>query len=84
MEDWLPSLLAAAGEPDIKNKLLKGHRGDGKNFNVHLDAYNMLPYFTGQVEERPRNEMFYFTATPSSVPIGSPVRMKRGALSGYS
>jgi len=61
MEDWLPTLLAAAGEPDIKSKLLKGHRANGKSFNVHLDGYNMLPYFTGQEEEGPRKEMFYFT-----------------------
>ena len=61
MEDWLPTLLAAAGEPDIKNKLLKGHKADGKKFNVHLDGYDMLPLFTGQVEEGPRKEMFYFT-----------------------
>ena len=61
MEDWMPTLLAVAGEPDIKNKLLKGHKADGKKFNVHLDGYNMLPLFTGQVEEGPRKEMFYFT-----------------------
>jgi arylsulfatase len=61
MEDWMPTLLAAAGETDIKNKLLKGHQAGGKTFNVHLDGYNMLPYFTGQVEEGPRKEMFYFT-----------------------
>ncbi len=61
MEDWLPTFLAAAGEPDVKNKLLKGHRAIGRRYNVHLDGYNMLPNFTGQVEEGPRKEMFYFT-----------------------
>ena len=48
MEDWLPTLLAAAGEPDIKNKLLKGHLAGEKTFNVHLDGYSMLPYFIGE------------------------------------
>jgi arylsulfatase len=61
MEDWMPTLLAAAGDADIKNKLLKGHRAGEKKFNVHLDGYNMLPYFTGQEEEGPRKEMYYFT-----------------------
>jgi arylsulfatase len=61
MEDWMPTFLAAAGETDIKNRLLKGHKAGGKKFNVHLDGYNMLPYFTGQAEEGPRKEMFYFT-----------------------
>jgi len=61
MEDWLPTFLAVAGDPDIKEKLLKGHRADGKRFKVHLDGYNLLPYLTGEVEKSPRQEMFYFT-----------------------
>ena len=61
MEDWMPTLLEAAGVSDIKNKLLKGHKADGKNFNVHLDGYNLLPYLTGDAEKSPRVEMFYFT-----------------------
>jgi arylsulfatase len=44
--DWLPTLLAAAGEPDIKEKLLGGQEAAGKTFNVHLDGYNLLPYLT--------------------------------------
>lgn len=59
-EDWLPTFLAAAGEPDVKEKLLDGHSANGKDFKVHLDGYNMLPLFTGQVEEGPRKEIFYF------------------------
>ena len=59
-EDWLPTFLAAAGEPDVKEKLLKGHSANGNNFKVHLDGYNFLPYLTGQTEESPRNEIFYF------------------------
>ncbi len=53
MEDWLPTLLAAAGDADIKNKLLKGHKAGARKFNVHLDGYNMLPYWTGQESESP-------------------------------
>ena len=61
MEDWLPTFLAAAGDRGIKEKLLKGHRAGGKNFKVHLDGYDLLPYLTGKEEESPRKEMFYFT-----------------------
>jgi len=61
MEDWMPTLLAVAGETDIQNKLLKGHKAGSKKFNVHLDGYNMLPYLTGQAKKGPRQEMFYFT-----------------------
>ena len=59
-EDWLPTFLAAAGETDVKEKLLKGHSANGKNFKVHLDGYNMLPLLTGEVTESPRKEIFYF------------------------
>ncbi len=61
MEDWLPTLLAVAGETRIKEKLLTGHQAGDKTFKVHLDGYNFLPYFTGQVKEGPREEMYYFT-----------------------
>ena len=60
-EDWLPTFLAAAGEPDVKEKLLKGHKANGKDFKVHLDGYNFLPYLTGQTTETPRREIFYFS-----------------------
>ena len=60
-EDMLPTLMAAAGEPDIKEKLLKGHRAIGRNYKVHLDGYNMMPYFNGDVKEGPRQEFFYWT-----------------------
>ena len=61
MEDWMPTLLAAAGESNIKKKLLKGHKAGGKTFKNHLDGYNFLPYFTGKEKQSPRKEMFYFT-----------------------
>ncbi len=59
--DWLPTFVAAAGEPDIKEKLLKKHRVGKKRFKVHLDGYNTLPYLTGQEEKGPRKEIFYFS-----------------------
>ncbi|MGH8627848.1 MAG: arylsulfatase [Gammaproteobacteria bacterium] len=58
--DWMPTLLAAAGEPDIKEKIKKGHKANNKTFKVHLDGYNILPLLTGQQKESPRKEFFYF------------------------
>jgi len=58
--DWVPTLMAAVGDPDIKQKLLKGHQADGKNYKVHLDGYNFLPYLLGNEEKGPRREFFYF------------------------
>jgi arylsulfatase A-like enzyme len=58
--DWLPTLMAAAGDPDIKEKLLRGHQAGGKTFKVHLDGYNQLPYLTGQQERSARKEFIYF------------------------
>jgi len=58
--DWLPTLMAAAGESDVKEKLLAGYSAAGKTFKVHLDGYNQLPYLLGQQEKSPRNEFFYF------------------------
>jgi arylsulfatase len=59
--DMLPTLLAAAGEPTIGEKLRKGHQAGDKTFAVHLDGYNQLPYLTGEVEHSPRLEFFYFS-----------------------
>ena len=59
--DWSPTLLAVAGEPDIKEKLLKGHKAGEKTFKVHLDGYNLLPYLMGEVKKSPRVEYFYFS-----------------------
>jgi len=59
-EDWMPTLLAAVGEPDVKEKLLNGHKADGKKFKVHLDGYDFLPYLIGESTEGPRKEIFYF------------------------
>jgi len=59
--DWLPTLLAAAGEPDIKEKLKRGHKAIDKTFKVHLDGYDLLPYLTGKEQKSPRIEFFYFS-----------------------
>jgi arylsulfatase A-like enzyme len=58
--DWLPTLVAAAGDPDVKDKLLRGHQAGGKTFRVHLDGYNQLPYLTGQQGRSARKEFVYF------------------------
>ena len=59
--DWAPTLLAAAGVPDVKEKLLKGYKVNGKTFKVHLDGYNQLPYLTGQESKSAREDFFYFS-----------------------
>ncbi|MBR0774379.1 sulfatase-like hydrolase/transferase [Bradyrhizobium diazoefficiens] len=59
-QDWLPTLLAAAGDAQIKEKLLAGHDAGGTTFKVHLDGYNQLPYLTGQQDKSPRREFVYF------------------------
>ncbi len=58
--DWCPTFLAAAGEPDIKQKLLSGHQAAGKTFKVHLDGYNQLPYITGEQDKSARRSFIYF------------------------
>jgi len=60
-QDWLPTILAAAGDPDVKEKLLTGFEANGKTFKVHLDGYNFMPFFQGNEAESPRKEIYYFT-----------------------
>ena len=59
--DWMPTFAAAVGEPDLVEKMKKGY----KEFKVHLDGYNFLPFFKGEVEKGPREEYFYFFADGS-------------------
>lgn len=61
----MPTLLAAAGVPDVKEKLAskKGYRANGKSFRVHLDGYNFKPYFEGKTEKGPRREIMYFASS---------------------
>jgi arylsulfatase len=58
-QEWLPTLLAAAGEPDIVEKLKQGHAVKDKCFKVHIDGFNILPYLTGETDKDPRNYFFY-------------------------
>jgi arylsulfatase len=58
-QDMLPTLLAAAGDPDVSKKLLNGYKAGDKTFKVHIDGVNVLPYVTGQVKESPRQSFFY-------------------------
>jgi len=60
LEDVMPTVMAAAGVPDVKEKLLKGHKAGDKTFKVHLDGYNQLPYLTGKEKESAREEFFYY------------------------
>jgi arylsulfatase A-like enzyme len=59
--DWLPTFLAAAGEPDIVEKLKAGHAIGDTTFKVHIDGFNLLPYLTGETDRSPRNVFFYFS-----------------------
>ncbi len=60
LQDWLPTLLAAAGNPTIKEQLLDGYQAGEKEFRVHLDGFNQLPYLTGEADESAREEFYYF------------------------
>jgi len=59
-EDWLPTFLAAAGDPAVKEKLLNGMAAGDKTFKNHLDGYNFMPLFKGEVAKGPRREILYF------------------------
>lgn len=61
LEDFFPTLLAAAGDDKVKDELLKGKKANGKSYKVHLDGYNQLPYFTGQTQESARKEFVYWS-----------------------
>ncbi len=61
-EDMLPTFLAAAGDANMKDKLLKGGvSAINRSYKVHLDGYNLLPYFKGDTKDWPREEFFYWT-----------------------
>jgi arylsulfatase A-like enzyme len=61
--DWLADLPGCGGQRDVKEDLLEGVSSDtmGREYRVHLDGYNILPLLKGEVEESPREEIFYFT-----------------------
>lgn len=60
MNDWMPTLAAAAGEPDLVGKMKKGYHSNGKEWKVHLDGHNFLPYFQGKTKKGPRETYLYF------------------------
>jgi arylsulfatase len=60
-EDFLPTLMAAAGDSDVTAKLLNGMKVGDKTFKVHLDGYNFQPFLKSDAAEGPRKEFFYFT-----------------------
>ncbi len=66
--DWMPTLAAAAGDDQLKDKLLKGTRVGSKKAKLHLDGYNFLPYLTGQDEQGPRREFHYLN--DEGMPVG--------------
>ena len=59
--DWVPTLMAAVGEKEIKQQLKEGLSTGDKTFKVHLDGYNFLPFLTGKAAQGPRREFFYFS-----------------------
>ncbi len=59
-QDWFPTFVAAAGNPNIIEELKKGKQLGGKDYKVHLDGYNQLDMITGKGPSA-RHELFYFT-----------------------
>ena len=60
-QDMLPTLVAAAGEPDIAAKLKQGYTAGKKTFKVYIDGFNLLPYWKGEVKENPRPGFLYWS-----------------------
>src|SRR6478609_1982539 len=59
--DWLPTFLAAAGDPDVVEKVKKGVTAAGRQYKNHIDGFNLLPYLTGEVAESPRKLFVYIS-----------------------
>ena len=57
--DWLPTLVAIAGDAQVTDKLLKGYKVGAMTYKVHLDGYDLVPYLTGQTEKSPRDSFIY-------------------------
>jgi arylsulfatase len=66
--DWVPTLMAAAGEPGVADKLKNGMTVEGRQYRVHLDGYNFLPRLTGQADQGPRQVFHYLE--DSGMPVG--------------
>jgi arylsulfatase A-like enzyme len=69
LQDWLPTMLAAAGDPDVKAKLKKGMQVGNRQFKVHLDGYNFLPHFQDTSKPGPRKDFIYASDTGDIVAI---------------
>jgi arylsulfatase len=60
-QDMLPTLLAAAGEPDVVEKCKKGHKAGAKTFKVYLDGFNLMPFWKGEAKQNPRPGFLYWS-----------------------
>jgi arylsulfatase len=60
-EDLLPTFAAAGGDPDVVARCKKTCQSGNKSFKVHLDGYNLMPFFKGEVKESPRKEFLYWS-----------------------
>ena len=67
----VPDAAGAAGNPDVTDQLLEGTTVGGKKYNVHLDGFNMIPYFTGKATESPRKSLMYFSDDGDVIAVGS-------------
>jgi arylsulfatase len=61
LQDFIPTFAAAAGEPDLVQKVKKGYGADGRKFKVHLDGFNLLPFLRGEVQKSPRDGFMYWS-----------------------
>ncbi len=59
LQDFIPTFAAAAGEPDLVEKVKKGYKIGDKTFKVHLDGFNLLPFLSGKEKQSPRKGFFY-------------------------
>ena len=61
--DWFPTIAAALGDDDLKERMMEGPVFGEDNTKVHLDGYNFLPRWKGETDEPPRRDFFYFSDT---------------------
>ena len=61
LQDFIPTFAAAAGEPDLVEKVKKGYKIGDKTFKVHLDGFNLLPFLSGKEKESPRKGFLYWS-----------------------
>ena len=60
-EDFIPTFAAAAGDTELKTALRKGKKLNGRNFKVHLDGDNLLPFLKGEEKQSPREGFLYWS-----------------------